>query len=82
MSEVIYNSDLFSFKDNVFVVEASDLRDFFYQSAGIPPTLKIVSDRTGVVKTFNYLETELDDEGEVTSWNYVCGDMKVVVFND
>lgn len=91
-----YDSDCFSFKDNTFVCEASDLSrhdvsSLMYDDA-IDIGIAIKSARTGVVTKFYCAETHRDNDHDITHWvflptsDHACNpdlaQLKVTIFND
>jgi hypothetical protein len=86
------SSKFFSFKNNSFVAEMSDLQDnlkrfdrVYTDSADIG--FSIVSEKSGASCVFAMTEMIRDDEGELQFWNFVCvtpgfKNLKAVIFND
>ena len=73
-----YSSTNFTYnkETKTFVTEASSIQ---YNGE---KTIRIRSINTGNVKTFTFENEEKDAEGDTTSWNFKCENMKVIIFND
>lgn len=84
-------SSLFSFKDNVFVTDASDLGDFdlgrVYDDA-CDEGFTIISAKTGKAAVFVEIESDYCAEDvDVVAFNFKCvtpglTHLKAVIFND
>lgn len=84
------SSDLFCFKNNTFIAEASDLQDTVlgqvYDDA-CDEGFTIISKKTGKPAVFAMNEIKRDREGDLVSWEFVCVTpglkaLKAVIFND
>lgn len=80
----VFNSDDFTFKNNVFSAEISD----FGPCEFTPPAhFGIKSAKTGKVANFMYAFTDYDSGGDVLGWNYKCSTdglshLRVLLIND
>jgi hypothetical protein len=84
------SSSNFTFKNNTFIAEASDLRNFelgrVYDDA-CDAGFTIVSEKTGKHVVFAETDADVDSEGDFLAWNFVAvtkgfEKLKVVIFND
>jgi hypothetical protein len=91
-----FSSDLFTFKDNTFIAEASDLNGLntmqkIYDDAE-DIGFAIRSKSTGTVIKFYFSKVHHDPDGDVTHWSYLptpdhcrqpeIAKLKVTIFND
>jgi hypothetical protein len=81
------SSSLFSYKDQTFTADISDL-EAVHGQVGV--LFGIRSAKTGAVIKFKYVGVERDPEGDIQLWEYVSeylpsvknGYLRAVVFND
>jgi hypothetical protein len=80
------SSSLFSYKDQTFAADISDLE-------AVHGTVHVIfgirSARTGAVVRFNYAGSERDPEGDIQFWEYtseylpsIGGHIRAILFND
>ena len=77
-------SQIFSFKENVFVAFASDL--YQYDVKGYE-NIELVSAKTGKIALFIFDQNEKDQDGDVTCSIMKCiapglTHLKMIIFND
>lgn len=80
MSQVIWvTKEDWQKESNSFVFEASDKQMY------VEDVLFLRSEKTGIVKRFNYVSTDKTPDGEeIAGWRYVSedGKFKLLVIND
>lgn len=80
MADMRLKASKFSWSEVGGTSEASDLG----WRGKVPRSFEVVSDRTGRVELFTFVEIMRDAEGEVTGWRFVSGGgrFRVTVYND
>lgn len=79
MAIIDLNTNQFSYKDNTFVAEISDLK----VSVSSTDQIRLTSHVTGNHKMFRYLKTDRDASGEDTyGWRFISGQYNLLIIND
>lgn len=76
-----FSTNLFTYDGTTktFIAEISSLG--MNPGQAPPDFITLISERTSQPRTFPYLDAKRDREGDIVSWHYVSGDLKITIFN-